>query len=76
MDTNDRTESDNLRAEWEAALGHKLTLTEFEELTDNLRFFFDLLHSWQIRSESRDCAGDDIGCDSDLGDRLEPQFRA
>ena len=43
--------SDNLHSEWEQALGHPLTPTEFEELKENLLAFFTLLHDWQVEDQ-------------------------
>jgi hypothetical protein len=41
----------DLHSEWEQALGHPLTPTEFEELKENLLAFFTLLHEWQREDE-------------------------
>jgi len=55
------TEYQELHTEWEEALGHPLTPTEFDELQDNLRAFFDLLHSWDTTARQSDS--------NELGDR-------
>jgi hypothetical protein len=44
----------DLRTEWERALGHPLTPTEYEEIKDNLRAFFSLLHEWDQKKRERE----------------------
>ena len=53
LEREDTTLTD-LHSEWEEALGQHLTLTEFDEIRDNLRAFFDLLHSWDSAKHRSD----------------------
>jgi len=62
--------SQDLHSEWEEALGHPLTPTEFEELKENLSAFFNLLHDWHIQDQLEASAADGACIDSDAGGGL------
>jgi hypothetical protein len=58
---------DDLHSAWEAALGHPLTPTEFEELKENLYGFFNLLHEWDLQDQMEASAADGACIDSNAG---------
>jgi len=61
-----KEEGQDLLTEWERALGHPLTPTEFEELKENLFGFFNLLHEWDLQDQLEASAADGACIDSNV----------